>query len=371
MKSFLTKKRKTGLLSRFRRMVAIGVMSVMCGMLLAPALHADRYGRYYHGGNNWEWDDRGEMSRGGESGRSIGGSVGLAAGFLGGAALAAAVTSAGAVAAMGPLAVMVIGASITVGGGFLGAKLFSHGGQWLTEKLGKQNMWMMIGATAGTIAAIALIPALGPFAGAGGLVVKGLVGGLAGGIIGRLFANQLEALATPRMLMTGVGAVVGGLFGNVPGAIAGAAGGYALGAIFDDHFFAKPGDSFRNYLPDLGGLTDKLRRAKDNVSDWVDGKMHDAGHAWNDNWYGNDPYYQYGYQYAQGPGSYYDSPFTYGYDPGAYDYRGGNVVDSYHQYRQDYGSFQAGMHSGNLSHDQMRHLYEQQGRSYQGYYGGR
>lgn len=266
-------------------------------------------GRYPSG-----WDARGEASRGGEMGRTVGGTVGLAAGMLGGAALASAVVSAGAVAAMGPLAVILIGSAITLGGGFVGSKLLSHGGQKLTEMLGKQNTWMMIGAVAGTIAALALIPALGPFAGAGGLVVKGLIGGVVGGVLGRLFSNQLEALATPRNLMTGIGGVLGGLAGGIPGAVAGAAGGFALGSILDDHFFAKPGDSINNYLPidEAGRLWDRVTDAGRDVRDWTSNRMQDGRDMWNDNWYENqynDPYYQHGYQYA-----YADTGRAYGPD---------------------------------------------------------
>lgn len=300
---------------------------------------------YPYGGRGW--DERGERSAGGEMGRTVGGSVGLAAGMVGGAALASAVVSAGAIASMGPLAVLLIGSAITLGGGFLGAKLFSAGGQKLTEALGKQNTWMLIGAVAGTIAALALIPALGPFAGAGGLVLKGLIGGVVGGVIGRLFANQLEALSTPRNLMMGLGGVLGGMAGGIPGAVAGAAGGFALGHIFDDHFFSKPGEGVRDILPipDLGRVWDRVTGAGRDVRDWASNRLDDSRGFWDERWYGqdyNDPYYQQAYQtayYQGGRGPYYD-PSPTGYAP--YTLGADAPTDS----RRTYQGFVDGMQGG-------------------------
>ncbi len=368
------------------RRILSGILSlVMVGLLWAPALQAQPYqyyqqgynGSYQGGYNGGSWDARGRASDGRELGRSLGGSVGMAAGFVGGAAIAAAVLKASVFATMGPLVPLLVGTAITLAGGFLGAKFLSKGGEWLTSKLGKQNTWMMIGSMIGTIAAIALIPTLGPFAGAGGLIVKGLIGGLAGGILGRLFANQLETLATPRMLMAGMGAVLGGLAGNIPGAIAGLAGGYAMGAIFDDHFFSKPGDSIKNYLPDFSGITNSLRNAGSRIGDWANGVGDNLQDRWNEDYYANqygssggyhyyqDPYYQTGYQYARGPDPYYDQPFA-----PSYSYQAGDVAfapsGAYGDYRSTYADTVAGMQGGANMGD-MRMLLERQRQAEEAY----
>lgn len=329
-----------------RRALSTALTMIMALTLVAPALQAQQYyqggyydqyqqgaGRYdgyrndaYGSGGNWrDWDDRGQASNGQEPGRTMGGSLGLAAGMVGGAALASAVIGAAGIAAWGPLAVMLIGSAITVGGAFAGAKLFSNLGGKFTEALGRDNMWMMIGAAAGAVAAIALIPAAGPFAGAAGLIVKGLIGGLAGGVLGKLFAPQLESIAQPRYLMLGMGALLGGLGGGIPGAIAGAVGGYALGAILDDHFFSQPGDSVSNYLPfgdgGIRGIGDTLGNAWDRLTNWGQNRVDDTKDFWDRNYNRDDyydPVYRQSYSNARGRNFGYDQPYDYGYQYDGY-----------------------------------------------------
>lgn len=334
----------------FRRMLSAVLSLFMLGSLVAPQLAAQAYNRSqvgvhhnrYAGG---DWDARGQHSEGQEPGRSIGGTLGLAGGMVGGAALAHAVIGAAGIAAWGPLATFLIGSAITVGGAFLGAKLFSNMGGKFTQALGRDNMWMMIGAVIGTVAAIALIPAAGPFAGAAGLIAKGMIGGIAGGVLAKIFAPQLETLATPRNMMLGVGALVGGLGGGIPGAIAGAAGGYVLGAVLDDHFFSQPGDSIRNYLPFQGsnaGIGDSLRGAWDRLTGSAGNASDRVGDFWDRNYHRNqyyDPVYRQSYQYSSGRDFGYDSPYDYGYQT---DYRYNGTSYGYNQsgsYQYDYGAY--------------------------------
>lgn len=355
-----------------RRVLSAVLSFLMLSSLIAPQLMAQpwRDGPYddtwnaYNGGQNngylsdyykgGRWDDRGQNSGGQEPGRTIGGSLGLAGGMIGGAALASAVIGAAGIASWGPLAVMLIGSAITIGGAFIGSKLFSHLGGKFTQALGRDNMWMMIGAAAGAIAAIALIPAAGPFAGAAGLLVKGMIGGLLGGTLGKLFAPQMEALATPRNLMLGVGALIGGLGGGIPGAIAGAVGGYVLGAILDDNFFSQPGDSVSRYLPwgDGNGrnIVDKLRDAWDRVTDWGSDKKEDAEDWWDRNYWRDEAYsptYQQSYSYARGQPFGYDSPYNYNYQ---YNYaraaESSSLADAQNAWRAEYNSILAKMQSG-------------------------
>jgi len=220
--------------------------------------------------------------------RTLGGAAGTAAGALGGAALASAVIAGAGIASWGPLAVLLVGSAITVGGGFLGAKIGSFGGLSLDRALGYEGIWTMYGAAFGAIAAIALIPALGPLAGAGGLVVKGLIGGLAGGVLGRLFADELESVASPRNIYAGVGGLLGGLGFGIPGAIAGAVGGYAMGAIFGDHFFADEDRYAEDYLDDARDWghdwTDRFEDWSWDVRDWFGDRRDDAEDFWDERW---------------------------------------------------------------------------------------
>jgi len=78
--------------------------------------------------------------------------------------------------------------------------------------------WTLIGASLGSLAALMLIPALGPAFGVMGPMIKVLLGGMIGGVLGRLFAPQLESVASPKVLYGAAGGVVGGLAGGVPGA---------------------------------------------------------------------------------------------------------------------------------------------------------
>lgn len=369
-----------------RRLLSAFMSFCMLGSLFAPNLLAQRYSQYYQGDSRYQgryndgyyndryddgdWDSRGQSSQGQEPGRTVGGSLGMAAGLVGGAAIAHAVIGAAGIAAWGPLAVFLIGSAITVGGAFAGAKLFSHFGGKFTQALGRDNMWMMIGAAIGAVAAIALIPVAGPFVGAAGLIAKGMIGGIAGGVLGKLFAPQLETIATPRNLMLGVGAVVGGLGGGIPGAIAGAVGGYALGAIMDDHFFSQPGDSVSNYLPfgnrgGVRGITDSIADGWDRLTSWGRDKKDDATDWWDDNYHRDqryDPVYRQSYEYGRGRSFGYDAPFDYSYQ---YDrpYAPTGMAD-YRDYRDEsYRGAVNSAYNGQMSRD----AYEEYMRRQRGY----
>lgn len=349
---------------------------LMVSSLVAPQLMAGGYYRsdYRYGDGYYndryendtyrDWDRRGEESEGQEPGRTVGGSLGMAAGMVGGAALASAVIGAAGIAAWGPVAVTLIGSAITVGGAFAGAKLFSNLGGKFTEALGRDNMWMMIGTVIGAVAAIALITSTaGIFAGAGGLIIKGLMGGIAGGVLGKLFAPQLEALATPRNLMLGVGAVVGGIGGGIPGAIAGAVGGYALGAIMDDHFFSQPGDRLGNYVPfgggDSSGALNSIKDGWDRLMDWGSDKKDDAGDWWDRNYNRDDPVYRRSYDMARGRDSY--SPWDYDYQTyGRYesDYRYNSRSDYRSSYNDVLRSAQEGRRIDSRYYDSYRDSYQ-------------
>jgi hypothetical protein len=360
---------------------------LMVSSLVAPQLLAQsryRYGdtpdrrvmndRYRDDG--WrDWDRRGQESSGEEPGRTVGGSIGMAAGMVGGAALASAVIGAAGIAAWGPAAVMLIGSAITIGGAFAGAKLFSSMGGKFTKALGRDNMWMMIGAVLGTVAAIALITTTGGiFAGAGGLLIKAMIGGIAGGVIGKLFAPQLEALATPRNLMMGMGALVGGLGGGIPGAIAGAVGGYALGAIMDDNFFTQPGDRLGNYLPFGGGDKDTASGAMSSIKDawgrlmdWGSDKKDDTKDWWDRNYNRDDPVYRRSYDLARGNDRY--SPWDYDYQTsGRYqDQSWSWSRGSRDSYNSSYRDALRGAESGRMSREQFERYRDQDRRRLSGY----
>ena len=173
--------------------------------------------------------------------RTLGGAAGLAAGSMAGAALSSAVIGAAGIASMPAVVPLVITTSIVGASAWTGAKVFSKLGLKLDEVAGPKATWTMLGATLGTVAALALIPATGIFLGPAGLVLKALIGGVAGGSIAALFSDQLESVATPRNIYAAAGGTVGALIGGVPGAVAGGVGGYAIGGILDDNFFADEG----------------------------------------------------------------------------------------------------------------------------------
>jgi len=203
-------------------------------------------------------------------GRTLGGAAGVAAGSMAGFAITSAVFKAAGMATMAPLVKLMIGVSIVGAAAWGGAKLLSHVGLALDRAMGPKAVWMMLGATIGTIAAISLISSAGIFAGPVGLIAKGLIGGLAGGTLFGLFHRELETIATPRTLYAAAGGTIGAIVGNVPGALAGAAGGYALGAVMDEGFFADedfyPGREFSQRMIDY---KDRFRYCRDDVEDWV------------------------------------------------------------------------------------------------------
>ncbi len=183
--------------------------------------------------------------RGHGLGRTLGGAGGIAVGSFGGAAIASAVIKGAGLASMGPIAPILVGTAITAGGAFIGAKVLSHGGAWMDRALGPDMTWTLVGATAGAVAGFALLPSLGPFAGPAGRVVGAALGGVVGGLLGKIFAPGLQHYATTKMIYTATGALLGGAGMGIPGALIGAVGGYTLGSIFDNNFFATPGSTLK------------------------------------------------------------------------------------------------------------------------------
>jgi hypothetical protein len=195
----------------------------------------------FSGVKNWFNNTFGQnVSDGSGIGRTAGGAAGMAAG------LASAVIKSAGVAAMGPIAPILIGTAVTAGGAFLGGKLLSRGGSWMDNAMGPDMTWTIGGAIAGSVAGFALLPALGPFAGPAGGVVGAAVGGLAGGLLGKMFAPTIQRFATPKTIYAAAGAAVGAMIpgpGKIIGILGGAVGGYVLGSIFDKNFFSEQGSS--------------------------------------------------------------------------------------------------------------------------------
>ena len=240
-------------------------------------------------------------------GRTLGGAAGIAAGSFGGAALASAVIKSAGVAAMGPIAPILVGTAITAGGAFLGAKLLSHGGEWMDNALGPDMTWTLVGGIAGSVAGFALLPALGPFAGPAGRVIGAALGGVAGGVLGKIFAPTLQRFATTKTVYGATGALLGGAGFGIPGALIGAVGGYALGSIFNKNFFAEPGSSVTGDLTrnavNLQTPYNSLQNAGSSISNWVRGGTGNLGGQLRSN---ND----YAYDYTRGnPAGY--SPYAY------------------------------------------------------------
>ena len=330
-----------------RKSFSLALAAVMMTVLVlpSPAMAGDRYyGDYYggsYGSSNW---GKGVEKGGGELGRSLGGAMGMAVGAIGGAALASAVVKAAGIAAMGPLATVLTISAITAGSLFLGSKVFSTLGQSLERSMGAKNLWTMIGAAGGAVAAIALLGTAGVFAGPAGLLFKALIGGVVGGSIARLLSGVLETVATPRILYAAVGgliAAVGGM--GFAGAIGGIAFGYVIGSIMDSVYFADRNRTLKGYVNEgrykAGNIFDKLSYSVNRVKAWVSGKLGRAGNAVRRNWdedYSN-PYYK----------QYYDRGYSTGYDYNrpryTVDYRrsGGNssLSASYNSRNDAYNTF--------------------------------
>jgi len=203
-------------------------------------------------------------------GRTLGGAAGLAAGSMAGAALSSAVIGAAGIASMPALVPMLVSTAIVGASAWTGAKAFSRLGLELDKAAGPKAVWMMLGATLGTVAALALIPAVGPFVGPIGLVAKGLIGGLAGGVLFGLFNKQLDAIATPRNIYAAAGGTIGAVAGGVPGALAGVAGGFALGSVLDQGFFADEDKDWSRQPAGRNVFTDQRRYTdcRDDIEDW-------------------------------------------------------------------------------------------------------
>lgn len=249
--------------------------------------------------------------------RTMGGAAGLAAGAMGGAALSTAIMAAvPGIAAMGPLATLLVSTSIVAAGGWIGAKVFSRLGLELDRAMGPKAVWAMLGASLGAVAAMALIPAAGWFAGPMGLVAKALIGGVLGGSLGALFNKQLEAVATPRTIYAAAGGAIGAFAGGVPGALAGVAGGYAVGTVLDNNFMADEDVTLRDQMRRGYRYTERVYdRAVDyheDIGDWVHNRVDRFEERWNDHrdyydqcedsFYWEHDFADEGYEASQRPG---------------------------------------------------------------------
>ncbi len=369
----------------------VGMLIALCVLFLGVGgAFAQGYQGYYYQDDYWGKDYRSHYRDPQVGiGRTLGGAVGLAAGGFAGAALASAVIGAAGIGSLGSLATILVGTSITMACGLVGSKLFSHVGQWADRTLGRRNLWTMMGATIGTILAVALLPATGPFAGVAGMIAKGFIGGIAGGILGRLFAPQLQAISNPRILYAAAGGLMGALGGGgIVGAVAGVALGGIVGTIMDKNFFSDErvtmGDLAREGGYHVSRVGDWFRRAGSRISDW----FHGGGNWVRDRWYGDDPYYQggyyddyyyNGYQIGYGYGDYssgYDE--QYAYTPGFYvdygqgGYAEGDLYDRSRLRAREYLRLQEMMRTG-ASPDEIRDAYRRYGtadRYYREGFGG-
>lgn len=205
--------------------------------------------------------------------RTMAGAAGVAAGGFAGTALASAVVGAGGLASMPAVASVLVTTGIVAGCAWVGGKVASRLGLALDDSLGPDMTWTIIGASLGGLAALALIPALGPAFGAFGPIIKVMLGGAIGGVLAKFFAPQLESIATPTILYGAAGGVVGGLAGGIPGALVGVAGGAALGKVMDEGFFADEDTSNRELWKRAQWKTrdtgDRFRQWRDDTFDWV------------------------------------------------------------------------------------------------------
>lgn len=340
-------------MKRLRKGLSVALMMVMMVVLCLPAPVAagDQYYNDYYGGKSGSsYGTKGVETGGGELGRSLGGATGMAIGAIGGSALAAAAVSAAGIATMGTLATTLTIATITAGSMFLGSKVFSTLGQSLERSMGAKNLWTMVGAALGAVACIALIGSAGVFAGPAGLLLKALIGGIAGGTLARLFSNQLEAIATPRILYAATGgliAAVGGM--GFVGALGGIAAGFVLGSIMDSVYFADRERSLKGYVDEgknkAGSIMSKFTGWTSSIKNWISGKTGGVGNWVEDNWdrdSNNSNYNDYynagwdtGYQtnYGDYGQSNYSVNYTTGYK-GDQDYGQRNT-----QYRDSYSEF--------------------------------
>lgn len=290
------------------------------------------YQNYYQQKPSWFDSWFGSRNTGSEGlGRTLGGAAGLAAGSFGGAAIASAVIKSAGIAAMGPIAPILIGTAITAGAGFVGSKLGSQGGSWMDRAMGPDMTWTLVGATAGAVAGFALLPALGPFAGPAGRVVGAALGGLAGGLLGKIFAPTAQRFATPKTIYGATGAVIGAAGFGIPGAIAGAVGGYVLGSIFDKNFFATPGYTagqdiranivdYRQPLYQGQAAANSIRNWFSNTTNYVGNRLNSNNNGYYSAWAPNSTYgyigagnpYVSGGGYSYGSGYYPASPSTTG-----------------------------------------------------------
>lgn len=234
---------------------------------------ANPFGGLWNSVKNF-FSDRSYGGQNAGAGRTTGGAAGMAAGAFGGAALASALIKSAPGMMGSPIAPILVGTAVTTAGAFLGSKLGSRLGIWGDQTLGPDMTWTTVGAAAGAIAGFTLLPAAGPFAGTAGRVLGGVLGGVAGGVLGKLFAPQVNRLATPKLMYAAAGAAIGGLGGaGIVGALAGGALGYGVGAIFDGNFFANPNGNLRTDIHEAGLDFPTERYAanqlRNDVSSWA------------------------------------------------------------------------------------------------------
>lgn len=331
----------------FSVMLAAVMLTVMC--LPSTVLAGDKYYDNYYGGSYGSNFGKGTQTAGGELGRSLGGATGMAIGAIGGAALASAVVKAAGIAAMGPLATVLTISAITAGSLFLGSKVFSTLGQSLERSMGAKNLWTMVGAALGAVAAVALLGSTGIFAGGAGLIFKALIGGIAGGTLCRLLSGVLETVATPRILYAATGGIIAAVGGmGFAGAIGGIAFGYLLGSIMDSVYFADRNRTTSSYIQEgtykAETLMDKLKNSVSRIKNWVAGKTGGIKNTIQNNWdddysnqyYGN--YYNTGYNtgYNYGNDNYGQANYTVNYQ-GSYGTQG--YTNGYNDYRSAYTDF--------------------------------
>lgn len=264
--------------------------------------------------------------------RTMAGAAGVAAGGFAGTALASAVVGAGGLASMPAVASVLVTTGIVAGCAWVGGKVASRLGLALDDTLGPDMTWTIIGASLGGLAALALLPALGPAFGAFGPVLKVMLGGAVGGVLAKFFAPQLESIATPTVLYGAAGGVVGGLAGGIPGALVGVAGGAALGKVMDKGFFADEETSNRDLWKQAQwkarDTTDRFRQWRDDTFDWVNDRREDFSNRIR----GDEDYYRN-----------YEDSFTYEcWDPADYSeadgdpyYKAGRRYERKSQSRRD------------------------------------
>ena len=351
-----------------KKMVCLSVLICFFGTFVTPDLLAQTL---YRG-------DLGAGEYGSESegvGRALGGAAGMAGGFWAGTTIAGSILAAGG-AGLAGLPGIIVSACVVCGLGIVGSKLGSHLGSWADRQLGPEMTWTLFGASIGAFAALMLLPAL-PWAGALAPLIKVLAGGVAGGLLARMFAPQLQAHATPRLIYAGLGGFTGGLAFGIPGALAGILGGYVLGGVFDRNFFSTPGRTLgeefglSGMFDSLGGVGNWIKNRALDVKDWVSNNTSGFSRRARD-FFDTDGYYQ--AAYTQYPNDYYYEPAqtynTYKDTSGGYkDYSGygAEPAKTFDAYQLSYGELLDAMRNGTRDQqEQALKVYQQKYGAFQG-----